>query len=95
MPVYIKDLPEPSSRHQCKISLLVRCDGYSYYHSSHWCGTVLTLFYLYTVKPQNKGHPREQQVMVLIDKWFLFGCYFFYLIYKAYITVWSLFIGGL
>ena len=26
----------------------------------------------------NKGHPRERQNMVFIDKWSLFGGYFFY-----------------
>ena len=30
----------------------------------------------YTVKPVNKGHPRERQHMAFIDKWSLFGCYF-------------------
>ena len=29
-----------------------------------------------TVKPVNKGHPRERQDMVFIDKWSLIGCYF-------------------
>ena len=27
----------------------------------------------YTVKPVHKGHPREIQNMVFIDKWSLFG----------------------
>ena len=29
-----------------------------------------------TVKPVNKGHPRERRHIVLIDKWTLFGDYF-------------------
>ena len=33
-----------------------------------------------TVKPVNKGHPREIQRMVFIDKWSLFGGYLFYFI---------------
>ena len=28
------------------------------------------------VKPMNKGHPRERQLVVFIDKWSLFGGYF-------------------
>ena len=34
----------------------------------------------YTVKPVNKGHPRERQHMVFIDKWSLFGGNLFYFI---------------
>ena len=34
------------------------------------------LYWLYTVKPVNKGHPRERQDMVFIDKWSLFGGFF-------------------
>ena len=30
----------------------------------------------YTVKPVNKGHPRERPHMVFIDKWSSFGGYF-------------------
>ena len=30
----------------------------------------------YTIKPANKGHPRERQNMVFKDKWSLFGGYF-------------------
>ena len=33
-------------------------------------------FIINTVKPVNKGHPRERQTMVFIDKWSLFGDYF-------------------
>ena len=32
--------------------------------------------YTCTVKPVNKGHPREKQNMFFIDKWSLFGGYF-------------------
>ena len=30
-----------------------------------------------TVKPVNQGHPMEKYNMIFIDKWSLFGCYFF------------------
>ena len=30
----------------------------------------------HTVKPVNKGHPRERQHMVLIDKWVLYAGFF-------------------
>ena len=33
-----------------------------------------------TVKPVNKGHPRERQNKVFIDKWSLFGGNFFIII---------------
>ena len=33
-------------------------------------------FIINTIKPLNKGHPRERQIMVFIDKWSLFGGYF-------------------
>ena len=54
-----------------------------------------------TIKPVNKGHPRERQNMVLIDKWSLFAGYIV-LLYKGRVievwplfTGWSLFRGGL
>ena len=57
--------------------------------------------YVCTNKPVNKGHPRERQHMVFIDKWPIFGGYIF-LFYQGRITeVWplftwlSLFRGGL
>ena len=43
------------------------------------CGAILVLIpgiekdLIYTVKPVNKGHPRERQKMVFIDMWSLFG----------------------
>ena len=37
--------------------------------------SLIILYYYYTVKPVNKGHPREGQHMVFIDKWPLFGGY--------------------
>ena len=40
-----------------------------------------------TVKPVNKGHPRERQHMVFIDKWSLFGGYwYFVLFYQGRVT---------
>ena len=38
-----------------------------------------------TVKPVHKGHPREKQNMVFIDKWSLFGGYFV-LFYQGSVT---------
>ena len=29
-----------------------------------------------SVKPVNKGYPRERQIMAFIDKWSLFGGFF-------------------
>ena len=55
----------------------------------------------YIVKPVNKGHPRERQHMVFIDKWSLFGVYFDLCYEERVIEVgplfagWSLFGGGL
>ena len=56
---------------------------------------------VYTVKPVNKGQPRERQHMVFIDKWSLFGGYFV-LFYQGRVidewplfTGWSVFGGGL
>ena len=49
--------------------------------------------YWYTVKPVNKGHPRERHHMVFIDKWSLFGGYIV-LFNQGYVTeVWPLFTG--
>ena len=39
-----------------------------------------------TVKPVNKGYPRERQHIVFIDKWSLFGVYFI-LSRNAYFSV--------
>ena len=36
---------------------------------------VSVLFKLFTVKPVNKGHPKERQQMAFKDKWSLFGGY--------------------
>ena len=35
-----------------------------------------SIYTINIVKPVNKGHPRERQNMVFIDKWSLFGDYF-------------------
>ena len=40
----------------------------------------ITEYYDFTVQPVNKGHLKERQSMVFIDKWFLLGCYYFYFI---------------
>ena len=37
--------------------------------------TTTFIYLTVTVKPVNKGHPRERQCMVFIDKWPLFGGY--------------------
>ena len=58
-------------------------------------------YFKVTVKPVNKGHPREIQNVVFIEKWSLFGgC--FVLFYQGRIiemlslfTEWYLFGGGL
>ena len=48
-----------------------------------------------TVKPVNKGHQRERQHMVFIDKWSLFGGYFVLFYQGRVVAVWPLFTGGL
>ena len=47
----------------------------------------------YTVKLVNKGHPRERQHMVFIDKWSLFGGYFVLFCQESVIEVWPLLTG--
>ena len=47
----------------------------------------------YTVKPVNKGHPREEKNMVFINKWSLFGGYFVLFYQVTVIEVWPLFTG--
>ena len=47
----------------------------------------------YTVKPVNKGHSRERQNMVFIDKWSLFGGYNCLFYKRVVIDVWPLFTG--
>ena len=42
----------------------------------------------YTVKPVNKGHQRNRQNMVFIDKWSLFGGYFVLFYQGMVIEVW-------
>ena len=54
---------------------------------------VCYIFITYTVKPVNKGHPREKQNMVFIDKWSLFGGYFVLFYQGSVIEVWPLFTG--
>ena len=49
--------------------------------------------FLSTVNLVNKGHPRERQNMVVIDKWPLFGGYFVLFNQWRVIGVWSLFTG--
>ena len=44
-----------------------------------------------TVKPVNKGHPRERQNMVFIDKWSVFGDYFVLFYQERVIEAWPLF----
>ena len=39
-------------------------------------GVLREVSHVYTVKPVNKGHPRERQNMVFIDKWPFIGGYF-------------------
>ena len=51
--------------------------------------------HLNTVKPVNKGHPRERQHMVFIDKWSLFGGYIILFNQGMVTEVWLLFWGGL
>ena len=46
-----------------------------------------------TVKPVNKGHLRERQNMVFIDKWPLFAGYFILFCQGRVIEMWSLFTG--
>ena len=43
----------------------------------------------------NKGHPRERQDMVFIDKWSLFGGYFVYLIKEGLLKCGLYIQGGL
>ena len=50
-------------------------------------------FPYYTVKPVNKGHPRERQHMTFIDKWSFFGGYFVLFYQGKVIEVWTLFTG--
>ena len=53
------------------------------------------------VRPVNKDHPWERQHMVFIDKWALFGGFFFYFYQERLMEVrplftgWSLFGDGL
>ena len=51
---------------------------------------------MYTVKPVNKGQPKERQKMVFTDKWSLFGGYFLLVLpYKGRsIKMWPLKITG-
>ena len=46
-----------------------------------------------TVKPVNKGHLREKQYMVFIDKWPLFGGYIVLLNLESITEEWPLFTG--
>ena len=41
----------------------------------------------------DKGHPKERQNMVFIDKWSLFGGNFVLFYQQRVIEVWALFIG--
>ena len=49
--------------------------------------------WLYTVKPVNKGHPREKQHMAFKDKWPLFGGYNVLFNEGRVTEIWSLFTG--
>ena len=59
------------------------------------------LCYVPTVKPVNKGHPRETQNMAFIDRWSLFRGYIALFYQRGgtevcpLFTGWSLFGGGL
>ena len=44
-----------------------------------------------TVKPVDKGHPRERQHMIFLDKWTLFGGCFVLFYQGTVIEMWSLF----
>ena len=46
-----------------------------------------------TVKSVNKGHPRDRQHMVFIDKWPLFGGYIVLFNQRKVTEVWPLFTG--
>ena len=46
-----------------------------------------------TVEPVNKGHPRERQNMVFIDKWSLFGGFFVIFYQGRFFVMWPLFSG--
>ena len=50
---------------------------------------------IYTAKSANKGHPRERQIMVFIDKWPLFGGYLFYFINEGLLDYGLYLQGGL
>ena len=47
-----------------------------------------------TVKPVDKGHPRERQNMVFIDKWSLFEGYFLLFYQVSVNKVWPLVTGS-
>ena len=47
--------------------------------------------HIHTVKPVDKGHPKEKQNMVFINKWSLFRGYFVVFYQVRVIEVWPLF----
>ena len=48
---------------------------------------------MYTVRPVNKGHPKETEYMVFMDKWPLFGGYIVSFNQRRVTELWPSFTG--